>query len=374
MTISEGEQFAPENSEAYLPPPKPMADSSQPQAAGRTGLRISTGIALVLLAFALGLGSGYLIRGHFPAGQATEAAASIDSGQEAAQADDQVPADTASKAAATATNDTSTQAAVASQQESAANVVSLPTSYTLPTTFGDIGPQLLAAGAIDYERFIQLYQQAGQPLTEEQLQILTKGSDAPVTISRENAYFLLNFFWAFGLTNKNPILEEGAMMQYSQGEIGRFASTGGWTIGAKPATGLYSTVPIVTLTPEQQARLEEVATAVYRPCCNNPTAFPDCNHGMAMLGLLELMASQGASTDEMFEAAKYVNAFWFPQQALEQATFFKATQGLDFAAIDAREIVGPKFSSASGFRQLHQALAENGLLPQAPGGRNNCGV
>jgi hypothetical protein len=66
------------------------------------------------------------------------------------------------------------------------------------------------------------------------------------------------------------------MMQYSEGEIGRFASTGGWTIGAKPATALYSSTPIITLTPEQQARLEEIASAVYRPCCDNHTAFPAC--------------------------------------------------------------------------------------------------
>jgi hypothetical protein len=48
----------------------------------------------------------------------------------------------------------------------------------------------------------------------------------------------------------------------------------------------------------QQKRLEEVTIGVFRPCCDNPHAFPDCNHGMAMLGLLELMA-RDASVDEM---------------------------------------------------------------------------
>ena len=70
-------------------------------------------------------------------------------------------------------------------------------------------------------------------------------------------------------------------------------------------------------------KAEEVAAAVYRPCCDNPTLFPDCNHGMAMLGLLELMASKNASLDEMFTTAKSVNAFWFPQQALEIAVYIK---------------------------------------------------
>src|SRR5512136_2172416 len=117
------------------------------------------------------------------------------------------------------------------------------------------------------------------------------------------------------------------MKTYSNGQIGGFASTGGWTLGTKSPEALYASTTMIVLTPEQQARLEEVAARVYRPCCNNPTHFPDCNHGMAMLGLLELMAGQGATTDEMYTAAKYVNAFWFPQQTLELATYFKATKG-----------------------------------------------
>jgi hypothetical protein len=252
--------------------------------------------------------------------------------------------------------------------------LNLPEGHTLPVSFGDLGPKLLEAGAIDRDAFVQVYKQAGKPLSSRQLKILTERSDTPIVVDRDSAYFLLNFFWALGLTNQNSILEKGAMMQYGEGEIGRFASTSGWTIGAKTATELYSSVPIITLTPEQQARLEEVASAVYRPCCNNHTAFPDCNHGMAMLGLLELMASQDASADEMFEAAKYVNAFWFPQQTLEMAMFFKAAQNQDFEEIDARELVGPGVSSGSGFQMVHKWLSEKGLLQQAPGGGSSCGV
>jgi len=137
---------------------------------------------------------------------------------------------------------------------------------------------------------------------------------------------------------------------------------------------LYSSVPIITLTQEQQTRLEEVAKAVYRPCCGNPTAFPDCNHGMAMLGLLELMASQDASVDEMFTAAKYANAFWFPQQTLELAIFFKASRGIDFADVGARQLVGAEVSSGSGFRAVHEWLVENKLLDQIPNTGSNCGV
>ncbi|HID54281.1 MAG TPA: zinc ribbon domain-containing protein [Anaerolineae bacterium] len=246
--------------------------------------------------------------------------------------------------------------------------------YQLPAVPGDLGPQLLAAGAIDYDRFVQLYERSGRPLNEAQLTILTEGSNEPLVINQENAHFLLNLFWAAGLANQNPILTDGAMVQYGAGDVGRFASTGGWTIGQRPATELYASQPLIPLTPEQQVLVESVAANVYRPCCNNPTSFPDCNHGMAMLGLLELMASQGATEDELYEAAKYINAFWFPQQALETAVFFQATQDLGYTAVDGRMAVGSEVFSATGFQKTHQWLVAGGQLPQAPEGGNSCGV
>ncbi|HSG16882.1 MAG TPA: hypothetical protein VLE70_11255 [Anaerolineae bacterium] len=246
--------------------------------------------------------------------------------------------------------------------------------FLLPAVLGDVGPKLLESGAIDYARFVQTYDRAGRPLTEEQLAILTEGSDEPLVIDRENAYFLLNLLWAFGLTKRNVLLTEGPMMQYSEGDVGRFASTGGWTLGQRPATELYSSAAMVTLTTEQQERLEAVAYGVYRPCCDNHTAFADCNHGMAMLGLLELMAAQGATEDEMFAAAKHVNAFWFPQQAMESAVFFKAVMNLEYADVDGRMAAGPEVFSGSGFRAVHQWLADNGKLEQAPNTGSGCGV
>lgn len=249
-----------------------------------------------------------------------------------------------------------------------------PDGYTIPATFGDIGPQMVAAGAIDMTKFTNVYRQQNKPLTDEQMAVLTKDVSSNVVINPENAYFLLNFFWALGLTNQNPILTEGPMVSGGIDKVGGFASTGGWTIGTKSPTELYASTKIMSLTDEQQARLLEVASVVYRPCCNNPTHFPDCNHGMAMLGLLELMASQGASTDQMFDAAKYVTAFWYPQQMLEVAAVFKVSQNVDFAKADSRQVVSNQYASGSGFQAVHQYLANNGLLQQAPSSGGSCGV
>jgi len=244
--------------------------------------------------------------------------------------------------------------------------------YALPVSYEDLGPRLIESGAINYDAFAAIYENTGNPLSEAQIEILEKGSDEQIVITAENAHFLLNYFWAVGLVNKNPILTEGPIVANSGGQIERFASTGGWSLAMKPVTEIYASLDLIPLTTEQQQRVEEVAASVYRPCCNNPTLFPDCNHGMAMLGLLELMASQGASVDDMFQAAKYVNAFWFPQQNLETALYLRADRGMDFKDADARLVTGAQFSSGSGFATVHQNLQASGLLPQAPSQGGSC--
>jgi hypothetical protein len=304
----------------------------------------------LLLVFALGLSSGYFAWGR-PLAYYEETAAKSE----------------ATPTAEHARAETMDMAAITQQ-------VNPPEGYTLPVKLGDLGSRLVAAGAINYQKFAQIYAEAGQPLTDEQITVLTKDSRQPTVIKPDNAYFLLNFFWAVGLTNQNTILTKGAMMKGGKDQIGNFASTGGWTIGSRSPIDLYASTPLFVLSEEQQRRLEEVAHSVYRPCCNNPADFPDCNHGMAMLGLLELMAAQGVTADEMYKAAKYVNAFWYPQQSRELALAFKAAQGMDFATIDARELTSINLSSGTGFQGVHQWLADNGLLQQGQGSGNNCGV
>jgi len=151
--------------------------------------------------------------------------------------------------------------------------VNPPDGCKLPLRYGGLGPRLLAGGVIDYDAFAAIYENAGDPLTQVQAEILRRGSDEQVIITSENARFLLNFFWAVGLANKNTILTDGPMVQYSNGQIENFASTGGWTLGTKPVTELYASLDLISLTSEQQAHVEEAASAIYRPCCNNLTLF-----------------------------------------------------------------------------------------------------
>ena len=162
------------------------------------------------------------------------------------------------------------------------------------------------------------------------------------------------------------------MVQYSNGQVERFASTGGWSLASKPIKDLYASMDLIPLTGEQQKLVEEVAASIYRPCCDNHTLFPDCNHGMAMLGVLELMASRGANADQMYKAAKYINAYWFPQQTLETAIYLQLNEGVDFASADAKRVVGNQLSSGSGASMVHEDLQKKGLLKEAPGQGGSC--
>jgi len=159
----------------------------------------------------------------------------------------------------------------------------------------NLGMKMVEAGVIDMRKFPNFY-------NEEEL-----------VINSDNAHTVLNTLWALGLSNKNPILDNGPMMDPRYGGTENFASTGGWTLSKGSAMDHYSMHAFITLTPEQQLLVEKVAKNIYRPCCNNSTYFPDCNHGMAMLGLLELMASQGTNEQEMYKIAEEVNGYWFPK-------------------------------------------------------------
>ncbi len=249
-----------------------------------------------------------------------------------------------------------------------------PEGYEMKTKYNDIGPSMLQMGVIDLEKFKQTYEKSGQPLTKEQLDILTKGSDKKIIITPDNSYFLLNFFWAFGLANQTKILTEGDMIKYGEGQTGNFASTGGWTLSKGDSMQYYSKRALVSLTKEQEDLVNKVSSGVYRPCCGNSTAFPDCNHGMALLGVFELMAAQGATESEMFQAGKYINSFWFPGTAFDTALYFKNKEGKEFKDIDPKVYLSKDIFSAFGAQTVKKWLIDKGIQEKPPAQGGGCGV
>jgi len=225
-----------------------------------------------------------------------------------------------------------------------------PEGVVLPVRWGDLGAKLVKAGVIDAEKFEQLYASRGG-LTAEMKALLYGENNGHVKITAENSGTILNLLWALGLGAKNEILEKGPMTDKNYGGAANFASTGGWTLAKGDAMDHYSRHQFFNLTPAQQQLVERVSKNIYRPCCGNSTYFPDCNHGMAMLGLLELMASQGVSERDMYKTALMVNSYWFPDTYLTIATYMKS-KGLEWEKVNPQEILGINYSSGQGFARI----------------------
>lgn len=237
----------------------------------------------------------------------------------------------------------------------------------LPVKWGNLGKKLIEFGVIDSLKFEEIYAGRGG-LSEEDKNLLYGEDNGNLVINSQNAGLVLNLLWALGLGNKNPVLENGPMTDEKYGGAGNFASTGGWSIAKGDAMSHYSGHSLIVLSENQQALVEKISKNIFRPCCGNSTYFPDCNHGMAMLGLLELMASQNIGEDEMYKIALSVNSYWFPDTYLTLAKYFEK-QGVDWKDVDAKKVLGTDYSSASGYQNILSQVEPSGNK-----GGGGCGV
>lgn len=235
----------------------------------------------------------------------------------------------------------------------------------------NIVPELVSSGAINLTKVKELY---GANLTQQELDILTEPSYTNLTLNSSNANFYLLIFWALGISNKNQVLDNfSASANASNSSVADFASTGGWTLGTSSNSMVYfDKLNLISLTPLQQDEMYDVATHSYRPCCNNPTAFPDCNHGAALLALTELGASEGLNESQLYTLDLQAQTFWFPS--------YYATTALELNYKNvsywnnAKLILGANYSSASGwYYDSYKPLKTNNQLPSA-GQAAACGV
>lgn len=251
-------------------------------------------------------------------------------------------------------------AAASSQQGDEVSREIMPEKgVTLEARWGDVPKRLVEEGVLDLEKFKGAAQTAGMPLTPEQVSLLTEGSDERIQVDANSAYFSLDVLWALGLANQNPILTDGPLSE--GGKVGSYASTGGWTLGAKAGPTYVASLGLLQLSPDQQKIVEDVTHNSYRPCCGNMTGFPDCNHGMAALALAELMASQGATADDIFLALKQISPYWFPIQYHHLAVFFEQSDQ-EWEDVSPRELMGEQYSSSNGFKLVSAQLQQSGAL------------
>ncbi|MBI2337694.1 hypothetical protein HYU95_00775 [Candidatus Daviesbacteria bacterium] len=232
--------------------------------------------------------------------------------------------------------------------------------------------KLVQNGVIDQSKFEAIYQQRGG-LPAELKDVLSQSSYRPILLTRENANIYVNLLWALGLSNYMSTNKDSPVNGKS---LFNFASTGGWNIGKEENGGAYfNKFRIVELTPGQEALVTQIAKNTYRPCCNNSTFFQDCNHGSALLGLLQLGASQGLTEDELYKEALAFNSFWFPQNYIQTALYFKVTKNTDWDKVDPKVALGADYSTGSGWgKNVQTEIAKiPNLIPQT-GGSGGCGV
>ncbi len=235
----------------------------------------------------------------------------------------------------------------------------------LPVAWQDLGPKLVANGTIDLAKFKQAVR-----MTPEQEEILTKGTNSKIKIDRGSVQFVVDLLWAMGLAQKSVVYDEGPMGKEYKSQAGNFASTGGWSLAKGEPMAYYNKFDLVSLSASQQKQVAEIAKNVYRPCCGNSTYFPDCNHGMAALAMIELMVGSGVDEKTIYKKILEFNSYWFSDTYLKTATYF-ARQGTSWKDVDAKEVMGAKYSSGQGAAAISKQV---GSLPGKPAGGTSCGA
>lgn len=263
--------------------------------------------------------------------------------------------------------------AMSSSAYSAVQEVLPKEGVTLPFSFGDAIQKLVAAGVLDPKKYRALYQSAGNA-PPWVARLLQSRSRDPILFSAKTAPYLLNLLWPLGLATRMRINRRSPLNTL---RIPTFASTGGWSLGRKPLGYLYfNNVDTMALSDEQEALVSESATRTFRPCCDNPTFFQDCNHGSALLGLIALAASQGGTMREIFDAALVANSYWFPDKYVLSAMQLKRTGHPRWNALDPRFLLDKDISSLSGWqRNVYAPLVEAHVeLPSELRGQLACGT
>ena len=248
------------------------------------------------------------------------------------------------------------------KEEDLARRLMPPEGKAVSIVFKDALKKLVEAGVIDLEKWNTLYSKRRMEAPDWIATALLSHSEHPIHFDEISAPFLLNLLWALGISNKTRFNERSPLRGK---RLPNFASTGGWKLGREQNGAAYfNQVSNVLLNEEQEQLVFEMAKGIYRPCCNNSTFFQDCNHGSAMLGLLELGASQGKREAELYSIALTANTYWFPESYVAIAHYFEDIEvNRRLKDVPPRELLSSLFSSARGFKINVLSNLERKILP-----------
>ncbi len=213
--------------------------------------------------------------------------------------------------------------------------------------WGDTVKKMVDTGVLDPKKLENiLVNRYGQQMKPQWIAVLN-GEDAELSIDNDNAVFMMYVLWVLAKHNENEILTNSPFAKYFKN----------YDIGVGRAG--YDDTPLLALTPEQQKLTREVTETAYRPCCNNSTAAPDCSHGYSALGLMQLMASQGFSKEEMYDVFVKFNSFWFPESYIKNALYFQITEGTQWKDVSKELIASKEYSTLQGSYKAKNFLKQN---------------
>lgn len=244
--------------------------------------------------------------------------------------------------------------------------------HSCRVALGDSIMRTISAGAIDRDKYLSL-KGGAEYLPAECLAALDRATEDPIHLTIANAAQYVDLLWPVGLANHLPANDVGSI---GGPDVDTYASTGGWNLGRAETGGQYfNKHTIIDLTTDEQDLAVRLAKTTFRPCCDNSTFLQDCNHGSALFAVLQLGASQGLDEDALYREALAFNSFWFADTYVATALFFKAIHEIAWADVDPKVIMGPDYSTASGWYQnVWQPLQEHPDLMPPPSNNVNCGA
>lgn len=255
----------------------------------------------------------------------------------------------------------------------AASAAVIPSAgYQSRVALGDSIVRLVRHGIIDRGKVFALRLRT-EKMPDELSHVLSNPADAPIRLTRENASSYVDLLWPIGLANR--MTGNNASPLFG-GSLSGYASTAGWTLGDRDeGSSYFNSVPIVDMTSDQEALAIGVAQSTFRPCCDNSTFFQDCNHGSALLAVLQLGAAQGLDEAELYREALAFNCFWFPDSYIRTALYFKILRRTEWRDVDPKEVMGAQYSAQSAWQQTVQVplQAIPDLIPEPESGAD-CGA
>ncbi len=240
--------------------------------------------------------------------------------------------------------------------------------FVLPIKWGNSVKILLESGALNMTALVSAIEASKQNVTPYETEIMNGVFNGYINVNSSDSAFLLYVLWSLGVNNNNYIINDGPISKF--GNPDQYASTGGYLpLGRLQLGALY----ILNLTASQEQEAIDVSEKTFRPCCNNPAMFPDCNHGAAELALIEMMSAQGYNESTIFQVLRNFLSMYYPQNMFDEAVVF-ASQGINFSSVPANTTVSYSLFSAAGAQNVGNYIQKYGLIPSrsASSGGSSC--